>query len=433
MFSISSFYLNLLQLLVVKATAQATCNQDLLDRSFVTQCGPSICEPVLETRSEDGTKPNEWPTNNGEVVHIVSSRAGDRFKVNIYKAIDRTDFYYEESHVNGTIFVDTNTKYQRILGFGTTFTDASSTNADDLPDDIREKLINDYFNTDVGIGLNLIKVPIGSTKFSYTNYVLDQPDKDHVELSPYDIDHRIPLIKDALNAAGKFKNRVKIIASSATAPPECKQNNQLIHGGLIRQDKFTDYAAYLTGFVSAYKTHSLSIWSMILSESPVTSTQNSNETLDYCSMYMRPSDSNELVRAINRIRTQQQDTSKFRLLVLGDNRAYIPVWVDGILTKPDISNSIAGVAYVCDNEKYAPYDNLVYVTRRYPSKYLLATQSSRNAPIKLGNWQYAENYATEIVKNLEYGSVGWIDFNLALNLEGGPVISDKFKGKSNRY
>lgn len=415
------------------STEKQVCNQDLLDRSFVTQCGPSICEPVSESQEETGSnnKVNEWPTSKDEVIHIVSSRAGDRFKVFKYKAMDTTEFYYEESHVNGSMFVDTKVKYQKILGFGSTFTDASCANINDLPSDIREKLIKDYFNIGEGIGLNLIKIPIGSTKFSYTNYVLDQPDNHQIELSPYDTDHRIPIIKDAIKAAGKLKNRVKIIASSATAPPELKDNNVMIRGGSLKQDKFDDYATYLSGFVAAYRAHNLKVWSLILSESPVTVANNkdSNDTLDYNSMAMRPSETVKLIESINKIRATQSETEKFRLLILGDDRASIPVWVDAVFKSKSAFNNVAGVAYTCNNEKFDSYDNLVYVTRRYPNKYLLATQSSVNSPVKLGDWQHAENYGIEIVKNLEYGSVGWIDFNLALNLEGGPSISDRFKGK----
>lgn len=431
---ISIIYLSLpyIQIIVSLTRASAekgeVCNQDLLDRSFVTQCGPSFCEPVLD---EEYKKVNEWPTSKDEVIHIVSSRAGDRFKVNTYKAMDTTEFYYEESHPNGTIFVDTKVKYQKILGFGSTFTDASCANINDLPDNIRKKLIEDYFSTENGIGLNLIKIPIGSSKYSYTNYVLDQPDKHQIELSPYDTDLRIPIIKDAIEAAGKVKSRVKIIASSATAPPELKDNNRMVRGGSLKQNKFDEYASYLNGFVAAYKAHNLKVWSLILSESPVTisSIRDANSTLDYNSMAMKPSETVKLIDSMSKIRATQPEAEKFRLLILGDDRANIPVWADSVFESKNALNNVAGVAYTCNNERFDPYDNLMYVTRRYPNKYLLASQSSINSPVKLGNWQYAENYGGEVVKNLEFGSVGWIDFNLALNLEGGPSISDKFKGK----
>lgn len=409
----------------------SVCNQDTLDRTFITQCGPSLCEPAFEEAEGNKRAGSEWPAHQDEVVQIISSREGSRFKLTRHQAIDTDEPYYEESHLNGSIFVETETKYQRILGFGTTLTDASCKNVDDLPNETRSSLINDYFNPDTGIGINLIRVPIGSTKYSYTNYVLDQPDSNQVELSPYDVDHRIPLIRDALKAAGKFSNRIKILASSATAPPEMKRNNKLVHGGLLRQDKFEDYAAYLVGYISAYKTQGLSVWSLIMNEWPASNAAH-NETsdhLDYSSMAMRPSDAIKLIKSINNVVARRRsEVDRFRLLLLGDSRVHSPVWADAVFQRNDVAQSVAGIAYNVDPvERYQPYDNLIYVSRRFTNKYLLTAQGANNSPMKLGNWQYAENYANEMVKNLEYGSVGWIDFNMALDLEGGPCINEKFK------
>lgn len=419
----------LIFLLHNEAESQSVCNQDVLDRSFVTQCGPIICEPVVDFAQNDDKKGSEWPESKEQVVHIVSTRAGERFKINRYDAIDTNKFYFEESHVNGTMFVDTQTKYQRILGFGTTMTDASCKNVDDLPDDIRRKLISDYFSTDLGIGLNLIKVPIGSTKFSYSNYVLDQPDGNLVELSPYDLDYRIPMINEALESSGKFKNRIKILASSASAPPEFKENNMMIRAGYLKQDQFKSYAAYLNNYIGAYKSLGLNIWGLILSESPV-SVGELSEAPEYNSMAMDPSDSVKLVKEFDEIANTRSDSNKIRILLLGDNKVHIPVWSDFIFNSQDVKPNSAGIAYVSGDETLVtPYDSLNYFSKKHSSKYLLTLRGSKTSDIKLGNWQHAEDYATDMVKNLQFGSVGWIDFNLALNLQGGPVVSEKYKGK----
>lgn len=409
------------------------CNQDILDRSFVTQCSPNICEPVVEGGPRDDA--GEWPNNPNTVVHIQSTREGDRFKIIKYAAIDTDEFYYEMSHTNGTIFVDTKTRYQRILGFGTTLTDSSCTNVDDLTDDIRVRLIHDYFSPTDGIGLNLIRVPIGSTKYSYSNYVLDQPEPGQVELSAYDIDHRIPLIREAHRAAGRLKNRLKLIVSSSSAPPSYKQNNKLTEGGSLKADSFDRYASYLNGFVQAYKERELAIWAVIIGENSLSVLKKQQASqLNYNSMSMTPSDASELIRSIVRIREKSADkVDRYRLLLLGDSRDNIPHWSNKIFVDPTVKDFVAGVAYRCDMNEFAPYDNLAYSIKRYPSKYLLASESSPNTPIKLGNWQYAENYATEIVKNLAFGSVGWIDFNMALNLQGGPSINSNYTGKRDNW
>lgn len=411
-----------------QASQKSECNQDILDKTFVTQCNPSLCEPVLEGLGANFTQ-DEWPSTSAEVVQIVSSRAGKRFAVIRHKAFDTNKYFYEESHVNGSMFIDTEVKYQKILGFGTTLTDAACKNVDDLPEEIRSKLVNDYFSPSSGIGLNLIRVAIGSTKYSYSNYALDHPDDSQIELSPYDVDHRIPLIKDALKVAGKLKNRIKVIASSASAPSEYKVNNQLIRGGYLKDDKIDNYATYLVNYIGAYKSHSVDIWSLLISEAPVSTERDtgSNDTMDYSSMSMKPSQAIKLVKSINQVKSARPDLAKFRLLILGDDRTYIPVWADSLFGSQEVKGSVAGLGYACDKSSTSPYDNLVYVTNRHPSKYVLTVKGSYNSPMKLGNWQYAENYITEVMRNLVFGSVGWIDFNMALDLQGGPVINDRFK------
>lgn len=421
---------------IASSQQSSPCSQEILDGSFVTECGQNKCEPLFDGYSSGDNNLSiglDWPKTSDEVIQITSTRAGQRFKLTRHKAIDRIDFFYEESHVNGTIFVDTNVRYQRILGFGSTITDASCVNFNDLSKELRSKLIEEYFSVEKGIALNLLKLPIGSTKYSYTNYVLDQIDGENrkLELSPYDIDHRIPLINDAMDAAGRYKNRIKLIAFSPTAPSHLKDNNRIVQAGSLKRDTIDGYASYLLGFVEAYRERNLDIWSLILSESPasIANFKRSNIELDYNSMIIGPSDSVKLAESLSSESRRQHipESNQPKLLLLGDDRAFIPAWADKVFGSTQVGNAkIAGIAYQCRSDIPVTYDSLVHVNKNYPYKYLLASEATRNAPVKLGNWQYAENYATEMVKNLQFGSVGWIDANLALDPIGGPTVKPEF-------
>lgn len=71
-----------------------------------------------------------------------------------------------EAVVNSTV------KYQKITGFGGTFSDATGLNLNKLPADVRKKALEALFGDD-GIGINLCRVPIGTTEFSTRVYTLD--------------------------------------------------------------------------------------------------------------------------------------------------------------------------------------------------------------------------------------------------------------------
>jgi len=40
--------------------------------------------------------------------------------------------------------------------------------------------------------------------------------------------------------------------------------------------------------------------------------------------------------------------------------------------------------------------------------------------VHLGEWRRGNNYSHSIIENLSHWSTGWMDWNLALNMEGGP-------------
>lgn len=44
----------------------------------------------------------------------------------------------------------------------------------------------------------------------------------------------------------------------------------------------------------------------------------------------------------------------------------------------------------------------------------------------LGSWEYAANYAHDIIQNLLYHVVGWTDWNIWLDEQGGPNWAGNF-------
>mgnify|MGYP005993014107 CR=1 FL=1 len=54
------------------------------------------------------------------------------------------------------------------------------------------------------------------------------------------------------------------------------------------------------------------------------------------------------------------------------------------------------------------------------NKFVLATEGCNCPGVELGNWERAENYGRDIIADLNFYSVGWMDWNLVLNTIGGP-------------
>lgn len=93
--------------------------------------------------------------------------------------------------------INTAKKYQTIIGFGASFTDATGINLNKAPAETREKILKLLFSKD-GIGLNLCRVTIGGTEFSSRAYSLDDHDGDttlqHFALQEEDLVHKVNIV-----------------------------------------------------------------------------------------------------------------------------------------------------------------------------------------------------------------------------------------------
>ena len=57
----------------------------------------------------------------------------------------------------------------------------------------------------------------------------------------------------------------------------------------------------------------------------------------------------------------------------------------------------------------------------WPNKPLLATEACICPGVRLDDWSRGEQYGRDIVGNLNHWAVGWTDWNLLLNEQGGPT------------
>ena len=66
------------------------------------------------------------------------------------------------------------------------------------------------------------------------------------------------------------------------------------------------------------------------------------------------------------------------------------------------------------------YHHAKMLTDFYPDKKLLFTEGCLEGGSHIGEWSGGEHYGRSIINDLNSGAVGWIDWNILLNTEGGP-------------
>lgn len=170
-----------------------------------------------------------------------------------------------------TIRVDESVQYQTIEGFGTSLTDSSAWLLDHkLTKEQRKELLETLFDTEKGIGLSILRQPMGASDFALTDYSYDDVaagEKDP-RLAKFSIEHDrayiIPLLKEAL----ALNPNLKIIASPWSAPGWMKTSQSMIDGTLL-PEAYPAYANYFVKFIKAYADAGVPIYAVTMQNEPL--------------------------------------------------------------------------------------------------------------------------------------------------------------------
>nr|AYV89265.1 glucosylceramidase 4 [Tetranychus evansi] len=323
-------------------------------------------------------------------------------------------------------------RFQSIIGFGGAFTDASGININRLTSDaLKDRLIADYFGKD-GAEYNIGRVPIGGADFSDRIYSYDDDVEDDFELKHFalaadDYDYKINYIKKAQ----QLNSNIKLLATPWAPPKWLKTSNKSEGLGILKGEPgsiyWKTYANYLIKFLESYKENSIEFWGLTPQNEPLTGLMPyySFNTMGFSSYMMRDFIKKDLGPAL---KAAGYGLDKLELLLYDHNTDEVYSFARGVLSDKDAASYVSGVAYhwYAGPYKYV-YDNLNKVHDAFPQYFLLSTEacegwirSDPDAGVTLGNWTRAETYASDVIEGLNRWSTGWVDWNLALNMEGGP-------------
>ncbi|MBT2282703.1 glycosyl hydrolase [Paenibacillus polymyxa] len=160
-----------------------------------------------------------------------------------------------------TIHLDDQLTYQEMDGFGASFTDSSAYLINQiLNDEQRDEVMTRLFHPEKGIGLSVIRNPMGASDYARTVYSYnDMPEQQtDPELTQFSITHDegdvIPLTQKAL----ALNPELKLFASPWSAPGWMKTSGSMITGQL-KAEWYPVYAKYFVKYIQAYGKHGLPI------------------------------------------------------------------------------------------------------------------------------------------------------------------------------
>ena len=146
-------------------------------------------------------------------------------------------------------------KYQTIDGFGFAITGSTGYNLSKMKAEDRRAFLTRTFSPEHGYGASYVRVPIGCSDFSLSNYTCcDTPGIENFALTDEETKYIIPALKEIL----EINPSVKIISSPWT-PPRWMKTNGNWTAGHLKPECYQDYATYFVKWIKAFAEYGIHI------------------------------------------------------------------------------------------------------------------------------------------------------------------------------
>jgi glucosylceramidase len=315
------------------------------------------------------------------------------------------------------VFVDPAKTFQTMLGIGAALTDASAETYYKLPKDKQKEFMTAYFDKQKGIGYTLARTNIQSCDFSSESYsYVKDNDKS---LKTFDVSHdkkyRIPFIKEATKAAG---GKLTLFVSPWSPPAWMKTNNDVLHGGKLKPEFAQSWANFYIKFIQTYEKLGMPIWGLSVQNEPMATQKwesclyTAEDERDFIKNYLGPT-------------LAKSGMAGKKLIAWDHNRDLMYQRASTILEDPGASKYVWGIGYHWYETwtKTGPnFENERRVAQAFPDKKLIFTEGCVESydATKLKDWALGERYGQSMINDFNAGTVGWTDWNILLDEQGGP-------------
>lgn len=303
-------------------------------------------------------------------------------------------------------------KLQQMEGFGAALTGSSAYLIHQkLNHSQRERLLRELFSVENGIGLSYLRLTIGASDFSLSNYTYNDLPKGETD---YDLD-RFSIAKDKQDLVPVLKEILGInqnirIMGSPWSPPAWMKTNESLMAGELKKEAYGVYAKYFVGYIQALREEGIGIAAITIQNEPLHATAN------YPSMYMSSADQSMFIRdhlgpafAANNIDAD---------IVVYDHNWDNTAYPMDILNDPATKEYVAGTAF---HGYGGDVNAMSQVHNAHPDKGIYFTEISG------GEW--ATNFSDNLQWNMRHVFIGttknWsknvLLWNLALDERYGPT------------
>ena len=360
-----------------------------------TKPGPP--QPVAETGNVIGNA-QVWITNGAKSKLLNKQSSG----ASIYDSNATTD---------PSISIDFSQKYQEIEGFGAALTGSSALVINSMGTAQKEALIKDLFSPSEGIGLSYLRLTIGASDFSVSNFSYNDLPQGSTDpaLNGFSIAQDetdvIPVLKTALT----YSPNIKIMGSPWSAPAWMKTSGSM-NGGSLKPEWFDAYGSYFVKYINAYAAHGIRIDAITPQNEPL------HEIGSYPTMKMTAPDQANFIK--NSLGPKFKAAGINTKIIAYDHNFDVPSYPLTVLGDANAAQYIDGSAFHAYGGDVSAMNQ---VHAAFPDKNLYFTEVSG------GEW--STDFASNLKWNIGNIFIGttrnWsknvLLWNLALNTNYGPT------------
>lgn len=306
-------------------------------------------------------------------------------------------------------------RFQKILGFGGAFTEATCSNIMKSSPQTMETIMRAYF-TSSGLNYCLGRVVINSCDFSLDTY--SYVAEGDTNLSTFNLAREekyvIPVIEIAKSIS---EYPMRFLASPWSPPAYMKTNSSMTEGGTLKPECYSLWAKYITRYLQEMSKRHIYVEFLSVQNEP-----EATQTWESC-LYSGKEEADFILNNLYPALVNQ-GLEKTKIIAWDHNRDHIIERADDIYSKEEVRNLVWGLGYhwyVSDEHR-----NLSIVHDRYPNKHLLFTEgcvelaNRNNGYSEIGLWKNGETYGRNMINDFNNYCEGWIDWNLVLDENGGP-------------
>lgn len=322
----------------------------------------------------------------------------------------KLDFREDRGTEFESLTVEADAYDQTWIGFGGAATESSAYCFNRLGPENQNEFLNLYFGRD-GSRYNLLRTHIDSCDFSLDMYeALSDADDSTFETFSLKRDdtYIVPFIKAAEACRGE---KISLLLSPWSPPSFMKSNGKRKQGGHLLPEYRERWAAYIARYIQEYEKRGVQVDRLTIQNEP-----NAAQSWDSC-LYS-PQDERAFLTQFLYPQLREAGLEHVKIAIWDHNKERLYERACNVLEGEarEMAASIAFHWYTGDH-----FDAVRLTHEQFPEKELIHTEGCVGfAKYESNQLQNAEQYAHDIIGNLNAGMQAYYDWNLLLDSEGGP-------------